>query len=240
MHKCLMLILLVVEISLSLPHAAHAASTKPKPPVTRPREKPLEQKRLQILQTLKKQKYFRFESCTEVANGILHKNGLPLLGQSIPVVGRRGPFKRSIQAQELPVFMDEITPPTAGSVKLQILSQPLKNTPPERWELRLKRSGTIPLRKGLASVELDTRFIFDLAVIAGRKTCELTTFEFKLANKPADKSLRPEQVSIRECIDLFLTNANSSAQEVNWVKEDCAFALHYSTEAKNALGIKSP
>lgn len=147
---------------------------------------------------------------------------------------------RPIQLQELPIFMDEITPPLAGAVKLQIQSKALKSPPPERWELRLKRSGTIPLRKGLAPVELDTRFIFDLAINSGRKTCELTTIGFKLANKPADKGLRPEQVSIRECIDLFLTSTNATAQEVNWIKEDCAVALHYSTEAKNALGLKAP
>lgn len=193
---------------------------------------PVEQKRMQILKSLHAQKYFEYSSCPEVANKMLHKLGLPALGKSAPVKGKRGPFSRSAQLS-LPSFQDEITNPEG--IKVQIQARPLGTTNPEGWLLHTTRSGQIKLKKGPTPVTMDTDFTFIVENHGGRKTCELTGIVFKIANKPSDKRLKPEQVTIRECIDLFLDKAAGAAKELLWIKSDCAMALHYSAEAKRIV-----
>jgi hypothetical protein len=200
---------------------------------------PVEQKRLQVLKMLNTQKYFKYSSCTEIANAVLRKSGLPVLGKAGPIKGTRGQFSRPAKRREPPTFKDEITGKGPEKIKIRIQGLSVMTRPSGKWSLHVQRSGKIKLKSGPTPVSMDTELAFDLESHAGRKTCELTGITFKLNNKPSDKSLKPEQVSIRECIDLFMVSPAASAIEMTWIKADCALALHYSTEAKKAVGLGS-
>lgn len=191
---------------------------------------PVSQKRIEILRKLNAQHYFRYDSCRSVSDEFLNKFGLPKLGQKLPSDGRRGPFARPEPIAERPGFRDEIN---SKDLKIQIAARPLNGK--TSWQLHVRRV------HAKTKHEFNSDFIFDETVSArGHKSCELTTISFHLTNSPADAQIKPEQVNIRECIDLYLSAAGATRPEIEWMKTDCALALHYATEAKRALGLQAP
>jgi hypothetical protein len=212
----------VIAILVMTSARARAGTANPAPET-------LPQKRAHVLHLLKQKNYFKNSSCTEVANDVLKKIGLPPLWRPGLIKGQRGAVSRPPKPQEPPLFTDEITPPGKNPIKVQIQSKLIKPQPPQKWRLHLSRSGQVELKKGAASVSLDTDFDFN---IPQSGHCELADIDFKLVNSPADRKARAEQVKINECIDLFFISPKNPPQEYKWIEQDCAMALRYSPEAR--------
>lgn len=187
----------------------------------------MDSERSQVLQKLKREHYFRNASCTEVSDFVLKKIGLPPLWRPGLIKGRRGSVSRPPKPVEPPVFSDEITSKGKSPIKVQIRTRALG---PKQWHLHLNRSGEVRLKESMTPVSLDSDFTFGIPA-PGR--CELTSVSFKMKNRPSDKSLTPEQVTIRECLDMFFVVPKNPSVELKWIMSDCAMTLKYSPEAES-------
>ncbi len=179
----------------------------------------------EILQGLAREDYFTLASCCELADTLLARVGLPEIGKTSPIQGRRTGYDRSKQLADLPVFNDGVTAPDRTRIK--IVARAKK---PSHW--------TVTLERAHGADKLTTLLDFEKRDASSR-VCDLTSIRY-LTGAPA-KPLAGF-TSIMSCLQIFAGKDPSEengnpAKIFTWMKEDCAFALHYSKQAREAAQV---
>lgn len=203
----------------------------------------LEKAKAELVAGFDKKDYFKNASCREIADGLLTHYGLPKLGEHKAIKGRRGTVNRIQEKKDPPVFNDEITADkNPVTVKLSATKHEGKE-----WRLNLIREVADPNPTKRFSTE--TQFQFKESKCKKKIGCELMKLTFTVKrterDKPAAQGNVLNSVYTTNCLDFFIVDALISAkakdkdaqnrQDVAWLREDCAYGMHYSYEAKQLV-----
>lgn len=196
-----------------------------------------------LVRSLHRQRFFKEGTCNEVANTILAQIGLPEIGKTSVTTGRRGTFDRTKASGEIPVLNDELVTKD-NSIRIEIQTLRKINGTEEEMEVRLSRNPLSPDKRISKTVHTQSTFSFQAKSSQGHQQCIFKKFTIaavgeKASSHPGDNSLTLDFTS---CLNVFLFKPNSKKDneylygvKFSWLKDDCAFAMHYSDEVRKIL-----
>lgn len=187
-----------------------------------------EELRLKTVEKLYQENYFKNGTCRDVANTLLERHHLPLIGKTDKSLKRH--FDRSQENSSLPGLRDEAVDASKNQ-KIVISTKGDKAS----WTATVQRS-SLDLKQNQTQLLGSTQFHFSVSGSDEQPICSFESWKFT----PSDKNQPSQILTETHCLDLFISSKFFAelekknpawAQFISVAKEDCAFALHYSQKA---------
>jgi hypothetical protein len=180
------------------------------------------------IENLAGQGYFKKAPCSAIASYVLSQHGLPEIGKTEPVNGKRGKFDRAKDREEPPKFSDNVTlnekplnwVGVEASSKLDI------------WSLTVERKMSLPDGGKKFSVE-HTKTQYRFRVKKNEDSCQFVDLNYSFgaeSKQDFSKTMNPDA-----CVDTFVdplpdpkTVPISTTLTLEILKKDCAIGLRYA------------